>query len=154
MQSPSVIFSHGPALAAPKMCKRALSRLIQLRRRAEFLAFFISSNLTPGAPGRCRSSHGSRTSWPRASKSTTPCSWRKAPTSPGTAKLWQVPTHARWCNLASSETGEEQTHTIQAGVYGRPAIWTEDSVEYTHPEILAILATEEWSTPISIDPPQ
>jgi hypothetical protein len=54
----------------------------------------------------------------------------------------------------NAETGEEKTHTIQAGVYGRPAIWTEESVEYTHPEILAILATEEWSTPISIDPPQ
>lgn len=54
----------------------------------------------------------------------------------------------------NAETGEEKTHTIQAGVYGRPAIWTEDSVEYTHQEILAILATEEWSTPISIDPPQ
>ena len=54
----------------------------------------------------------------------------------------------------NAETGEEKTHTIQAGIYGRPAIWTEDSVEYTHQEILAILATEEWSTPISIDPPQ
>ena len=45
----------------------------------------------------------------------------------------------------NAETGEEKTHTIQAGVYGRPSIWTEESVEYTHEEILEILATEDWT---------
>jgi hypothetical protein len=54
----------------------------------------------------------------------------------------------------NAETGEEQTYTVQAGVYGRPSIWTESSVELTHEEILEILATEEWTTPIGTDRPQ
>ena len=54
----------------------------------------------------------------------------------------------------NAETGEETLHTVQAGVYGRPAIWTEESVEYTHQEILEILATEEWSSPIEANWPQ
>jgi hypothetical protein len=45
----------------------------------------------------------------------------------------------------NAETGEEKTYTIQAGVYGRPSIWTEASIEYTHEEILNILSTEEWT---------
>jgi len=54
----------------------------------------------------------------------------------------------------NAETGEETIHTVQAGVYGRPAIWTEESVELTHEEILAILATEEWTSPIDANLPQ
>jgi len=46
------------------------------------------------------------------------------------------------------ETGEETTHTILAGVYGRPGIYQEGDTEYTHQEILTILSTEEWSKPI------
>jgi len=45
----------------------------------------------------------------------------------------------------NAETGEEQSYTTPAGVYGRPSIWTEDSIEYTHEEILTILATEDWT---------
>ena len=45
----------------------------------------------------------------------------------------------------NAETGEEKTYKIQAGVYGRPSIWTESSIEYTHEEILNILSTEEWT---------
>jgi len=45
----------------------------------------------------------------------------------------------------NAETGEEQTYTTLAGVYGRPAIWQEGMTEYTHEEILEILSTEEWT---------
>lgn len=46
------------------------------------------------------------------------------------------------------ETQEEITHTILAGVYGRPSIYQEGDTEYTHEEILTILSTEEWTTPM------
>ena len=47
-----------------------------------------------------------------------------------------------------AETGEESTHTTPVGVYGRPAIWQEGMAEYTHEEILELLATAEWTSPI------
>ena len=43
------------------------------------------------------------------------------------------------------ETGEEVTHTTHAGTYGRPSIYQEGMTEYTHSEILELLATEEWT---------
>lgn len=46
------------------------------------------------------------------------------------------------------ETGEETTHTVLAGVYGRPSIYQEGDTEYTHEEILTILSTEEWTRPM------
>ena len=46
------------------------------------------------------------------------------------------------------ETGEEVSNTIEAGTYGRPSIYNEDYTEYTHSDILALLATEEWTNPI------
>ena len=46
------------------------------------------------------------------------------------------------------ETGEETTSTTLAGVYGRPNIYQEGDTEYTHEEILNILATEEWTKPM------
>ena len=45
------------------------------------------------------------------------------------------------------ETGETQTHTTPAGVYGRPSVYSAEYQEYTHPEILALLSTEEWTIP-------
>jgi len=54
----------------------------------------------------------------------------------------------------NSESGEEFTYTTQAGVYGRPAIWQQGMTEYTHEEILEILATEEWATPANTKGPQ
>lgn len=50
----------------------------------------------------------------------------------------------------NAETGEEKTHTIQAGVYGRPSIWSESYPELTHTEVLSLLATAAWSEPLSI----
>lgn len=46
------------------------------------------------------------------------------------------------------ETGEEETVTITAGVYGRPSIYSEEYDEYTHSEFLTVLSTEEWTSPI------
>ena len=50
--------------------------------------------------------------------------------------------------IINPETGEETTSTTPAGTYGRPTfIDYEEVTEYTHEEILAILATEEWTAP-------
>jgi len=46
-----------------------------------------------------------------------------------------------------AETGEEVTNTIQAGVYGRPSIYSDSYTEYNHADILALLATDAWTTP-------
>jgi hypothetical protein len=46
------------------------------------------------------------------------------------------------------ETGEEVTNTIEAGVYGRPSVYSTDYTEYNHADILELLATEEWTNPI------
>lgn len=47
-----------------------------------------------------------------------------------------------------TETGEMVETTIEAGVYGRPSIYSEDYPEYTHSEILSILTGSEWTTPM------
>jgi hypothetical protein len=51
-----------------------------------------------------------------------------------------------------AETGVETSHTIEAGIYGRPSIYSAEYPEYNHEEILALLATEAWTRPIVIDP--
>jgi uncharacterized Rossmann fold enzyme len=48
----------------------------------------------------------------------------------------------------NAETGEEETNTIAAGVYGRPSVYSDEYTEYNHEDILALLATEEWTNPI------
>jgi len=48
----------------------------------------------------------------------------------------------------NAETGEEETNTIAAGVYGRPSVYSDEYIEYNHADILALLATEEWTNPI------
>jgi len=42
------------------------------------------------------------------------------------------------------ETGEEVTNTVEAGVYGRPSVYSEEYTEYNHEDILELLSTEEW----------
>ena len=49
--------------------------------------------------------------------------------------------------VPNPETEEEETVTIQAGTYGRPSIYNGTHPEYNHEEILALLATEEWTLP-------
>ena len=46
------------------------------------------------------------------------------------------------------ETEEEVTYTTEAGVYGRPDVYSTDYTEYNHADILALLATEAWTNPI------
>ena len=43
------------------------------------------------------------------------------------------------------ETKEEMTNTIKVGVYGRPDVYSTDYTEYNHKDILALLATDEWT---------
>ena len=47
-----------------------------------------------------------------------------------------------------TETGEMIETTIEAGVYGRPSIYSEEYPEYTHSEILSILTGSEWTSPM------
>jgi hypothetical protein len=46
------------------------------------------------------------------------------------------------------ETQEEISTTVEAGVYGRPSIYNGVYPEYNHEEILALLATEQWTAPM------
>jgi len=46
------------------------------------------------------------------------------------------------------ETNEEITHTVEAGTYGRPSIYSEEYTEYNHADILELLSTEAWTSPI------
>ena len=46
------------------------------------------------------------------------------------------------------ETQEEIITTIQAGIYGRPTIYSSEYPEYNHSEILEILNSSEWVTPL------
>jgi hypothetical protein len=48
--------------------------------------------------------------------------------------------------------GEEYTYTVEAGIYGRPSFYSSEYPEYNHEEILAILATEEWTKPFDYLP--
>lgn len=49
------------------------------------------------------------------------------------------------------ETGEESSYTVYAGTYGRPDIYSEEYPEYTHEQILELLATPEWTTPLTME---
>ena len=45
------------------------------------------------------------------------------------------------------ETNQEVTTTIEAGVYGRPSIYSDSYTEYNHADILELLSTEAWTSP-------
>jgi hypothetical protein len=49
----------------------------------------------------------------------------------------------------NADTGLEETMTVEAGTYGRPSIYSTTYVEYTHEDILSLLSTEAWSSPIT-----
>lgn len=36
--------------------------------------------------------------------------------------------------------------TTEAGIYGRPDIYSEELTEYTYDDILELLSTSEWTT--------
>ena len=52
-----------------------------------------------------------------------------------------------------AETGEEISILHEAGVYGRPSFYLDSYSEYTHSEILALLATDEWTDQDVLDSP-
>lgn len=54
------------------------------------------------------------------------------------------------------ETHVTESYVVQAGIYGRPSIYSSSYSEYNYPEILTLLSTPEWTSPIvtsSIDAP-
>jgi hypothetical protein len=42
-------------------------------------------------------------------------------------------------------TNEDVVNVFEAGIYGRPSVYSDEYTEYNHEDILALLATEEWS---------
>ena len=54
----------------------------------------------------------------------------------------------RTVTYTNPETGEEETYTVTAGVYGRPSIYSSEYPEYTHSQILEVLSGEEWTVPM------
>ena len=53
--------------------------------------------------------------------------------------------------VPNPETGEESSYTVHAGTYGRPDIYSTEYPEYNHEEILQLLATPEWTQPMSME---
>lgn len=47
-----------------------------------------------------------------------------------------------------ADTKEEKSYTTKKGVYGRPDVYSTDYTEYNHTDILALLATDEWTIKI------
>tara|TARA_B110000259_G_scaffold165216_1_gene191888 strand:+ start:4208 stop:4537 length:330 start_codon:yes stop_codon:yes gene_type:complete len=46
------------------------------------------------------------------------------------------------------ETEEDETYTTEAGVYGRPDIYSSSYSEYNHTEILNVLTGSNWVTEV------
>jgi hypothetical protein len=57
----------------------------------------------------------------------------------------------RTVTYTNPETGEEETYTVTAGVYGRPSVYSPEYPEYTHSEILEVLGGEEWTLPMEME---
>ena len=64
-------------------------------------------------------------------------------------EITEVPVRCQ-TEFINAETGEPEVCTTEAGVYGRPSIYQEGDTEYDHEQILSILSTEEWTTPLQI----
>jgi len=48
--------------------------------------------------------------------------------------------------VPSIEEGElDTTYTVEAGIYGRPSIYSEEYNEYNHQEMVQLLSTPEWT---------
>lgn len=48
-----------------------------------------------------------------------------------------------------AQTGQMASSSIEAGIYGRPSIYSASYSEYTHQEILDILTGSNWTSPIN-----
>ena len=51
----------------------------------------------------------------------------------------------------NAETGQEETYIVEAGIYGRPSIYSPIYPEYKHQEMLDLLVTPEWTKPLVIE---
>jgi hypothetical protein len=49
----------------------------------------------------------------------------------------------------NAETNQTGSYIVEAGIYGRPSIYSSSYQEYNHQNILTLLSTEEWSSPIT-----
>ena len=49
----------------------------------------------------------------------------------------------------NAETYQTSSYIVEAGVYGRPSIYTSSYSEYNHADILTLLSTETWTSPIN-----
>ena len=49
----------------------------------------------------------------------------------------------------NAETNQTASYIVEAGIYGRPSIYSSSYQEYNHQDILTLLSTEEWSSPIN-----
>jgi len=47
------------------------------------------------------------------------------------------------------ETQTTQSVVIEAGIYGRPSIYSSSYQEYNYPDILELLSTPEWTSPLT-----
>lgn len=54
-------------------------------------------------------------------------------------------------SYVNAQTGESGTYTVEAGIYGRPSIYSNEYQEYNHSEILELLSTVEWSQPLDLE---
>jgi hypothetical protein len=52
-------------------------------------------------------------------------------------------------SFVDATTGNVESYVIEAGTYGRPSIYSEEYTEYAHQEILELLATPKWTTPLT-----
>ena len=48
-----------------------------------------------------------------------------------------------------AQTGQMASSSIEAGIYGRPSIYSASYSEYNHQEILDILTGSNWTSPIN-----
>ena len=51
-------------------------------------------------------------------------------------------------SFINAETKQTEYYVIEAGIYGRPSIYSSSYQEYLYPEISEILQTPEWNQPI------
>ena len=50
-----------------------------------------------------------------------------------------------------AETDQSGSYIVEAGIYGRPSIYSPIYPEYKHQEMLDLLVTPEWTKPLVIE---
>jgi len=51
-------------------------------------------------------------------------------------------------SVINPETQQTSEIVTKKGIYGRPSFYSDDYKEYTHEQILELLSTPEWTTPL------